>query len=92
MEQTLRIVLSAFVVVVAPLLLTLLKKNIDKIREENLREVIKVLVEAAEQLLKETDPTGEKRKQYVKDQLELLGIEYSPYIDSLIESNVLYLY
>lgn len=89
MKQMVQILLSAFVVVAAPLVLILLKKNVDKIQEEHLREVVMVLVEAAEQLLKEMDPTGEKRKQYVKDQLELLGIKYSPYIDSLIESSVL---
>lgn len=53
-----------------------------------LSNTVKTLVAAAEELLKEDDPTGEKRKAYVTEQLEALEVEVTNYVDALIESCV----
>lgn len=63
----------------------------EKIGTENAKAVesaVKVLVEAAEELLKDEDPTGEKRKSYVLEQVAALGIECDGYVNALIESFV----
>lgn len=79
-------------VLIACVLLPAVKKFLDeKVSEKNravLIHLVTVFVEAAEQLLKEDDPTGEKRKAYVVEQLKLLGFEITTYIENLIESNV----
>lgn len=85
----LRIVVSVFIIVSSPFILRLIKKYVDKIQDEKLRSIVLTFVEAADQMLKETDPTGEKRKAYVLESLKELGIENSTYINALIEQAVL---
>ncbi len=58
----------------------------DKINK--IGELVTVFVAAAEQLLKEDDPTGEKRKAYVVDQLKALGYEVTEWVNAYIESAV----
>ena len=49
---------------------------------------IDAFVEAADQLYKEDDPTGEIRNNYVKTQLTNLGIAITAEINGYIESSV----
>lgn len=55
---------------------------------DKLNNLVSIFVAAAEQLLKEEDPTGEKRKAYVVDQLKALGYEITEAINGYIESAV----
>ena len=84
-----KVVVSAFIIVASPLVLVLIKKLIDRVQDAKLRETILTFVEAADQMLKKVDPTGEKRKEYVIKCLEELGIMQSAYINALIEQAVL---
>ena len=51
-------------------------------------KLITALVEAAEQTLKEDDPTGQLRKNYVVTQLRALNYEMTEQVDALIEAAV----
>ena len=62
-----------------------------KIDEKNLSKIKDYICEfcmAAEQTLKAEDPTGEKRKAYVIEQLMRLNVEVTPYINAMIEAFV----
>ena len=64
---------------------------VTKVGEEKaakLAEYIEKFVRAAEQMYKEVDETGEKRKQYVIDQLRDLGYTITDEINARIESEV----
>ena len=89
MNNIILTVLSAALVVAMPLILLIIKKHLDKLKDDELRSIIQTYVEAAEQLLKEQDPTGEKRLQFVLDSLEKAGIPSNDYIRALIEQVVL---
>lgn len=52
--------------------------------------IVLEIVAAAEQMLKDKDPTGEKRKQYVLDRLKNKGIDINmDELNDMIESAVL---
>lgn len=51
-------------------------------------EYIEKFVRAAEQMYKDTDVTGEKRKEYVVEQLKSLGYIITDEINAKIESEV----
>ncbi|GEM_PF-1659936 len=60
-----------------------------KEQRDNLYNIIKIAVQAADQLLKLTDPTGENRKQYVLNYLNNIGLKVnSEDLETMIESAV----
>ena len=83
------ITVCALIVVSSPLVLMIIKNYLDKLKDDRLRYIVQTYVEAAEQLLKEIDPTGEKRLQYVLDSLAKMGISNNDYVRALIEQVVL---
>lgn len=62
--------------------------KIKSIEDSKLRDLVETFVNAAEQLLKDEDPTGEKRKEYVVNQLHLLEIEVTGLVNAMIEEEV----
>ena len=62
--------------------------KIKDIEDKKLRDIVETFVNAAEQLLKDEDPTGEKRKEYVINQLHLLEIEVNGFVNAMIEEEV----
>jgi len=84
----LRILCVCLLSVLLPTVLQILKQKASSLEDQQLRSTISSLVCAAEQMLKEVDPTGAQRKQYVKDQLKILHIAYTPYIDAIVETCV----
>ncbi len=60
----------------------------ESIENRDLLLLIDSFVEAAEQLFKADDPTGEKRKSYVEEQLTQLGYLVNDRIDAYIEAAV----
>ena len=88
-EKITKIVVSAFIIVASPFVLLLIKRFADKIKDDKLRDIIVTFVEAADQMLKKVDPTGEQRKAYVLKALEEVGITNSAYVNALIEQAVL---
>ena len=60
----------------------------EEIEDEKLRALIESFVEAAEQLLKDDDPTGEKRKHYVEENLKQLGYVLNDQVNAYIEAYV----
>lgn len=65
-----------------------LKTNTTAREEESIRAVVRSFCRAAEQLLKEDDPTGSKRNAYVVEHLEQLGIAVTESVIAMIEGEV----
>lgn len=72
----------------APKIASLITINGQKMETEELLKIILAFVQAAEQLLKEDDPTGEKRQQYVYDKLVELGYDVTDTVASFVEGAV----
>ena len=60
----------------------------ESIKNKDLLLLIDSFVEAAEQLFKADDPTGQKRKKYVEEQLMALGFAITEQIEAYIEASV----
>lgn len=65
-----------------------LKARTEAAQATQLDQLIYDIVAAAEQTLKESDPTGEIRKQYVVDLLEQLGFVIDKELHARIEAAV----
>lgn len=72
----------------APKIASLIKINGESIESSEIMKLVLCFVQAADQLLKDDDPTGEKRKQYVIENLEALGYEITDAIIAMIEGSV----
>lgn len=59
-----------------------------KTSQQTIEILIRSFVQAAEQLLHDDDPNGEKRMDYVKNALNSLGIEITKEVVSIIEGAV----
>lgn len=83
-----KLVAIILVAYVLPELKNWLSNKIGEEKAAKLAEYIEKFVKAAEQMYKEVDETGEKRKQYVIDQLRDLGYVITDEINARIESEV----
>lgn len=83
--EVIAVILAGFVL---PKLRAYLKGKLDAEQWEALKRLVTVLVEAAEQTLKEDDPTGKLRKQYVVSQLHELSYDVTEEVNALIEAAV----
>lgn len=83
--EVIAVILAGFVL---PKLRAYLKAKLDAEQWEALKRLVTVLVEAAEQTLKEDDPTGKLRKQYVVSQLHELSYDVTEEVNALIEAAV----
>ena len=72
----------------APKISGWLEANTTDKEEAAIRAAVKSFCRAAEQLLKEDDPTGKKRNTYVLENLEKLGIAITESVIAVIESEV----
>ena len=90
LEQVLQVVIAIIGVVLTGLIIPLIKSKRNVIDLEKTYSIIKILVQSAEQLLHEVDPTGEKRRMFVERGLKRYGIQLSQgELESLRESAVL---
>ena len=62
--------------------------NAGKSAQEKLEQLVTAFARAAEQMFHDVDPTGEKRNQFVKQQLEATGVEITSAVINMIESAV----
>lgn len=72
----------------APKVSQWLETNTTAKEEAAIRALVRSLCRAAEQLLKEDDPTGAKRNAYVIEQLESLGVAITESVLAMIEGEV----
>lgn len=87
-EYIIRILACIFFIFILP---TAKKWLSDKIGSDNADYVyqqICIFAQAAEQLLKMNDPDGTKRKEYVVNKIEELGVEVNQTVLDMIESAV----
>ena len=91
-EQIVDIVVKLAAIILVAYVLPEFKKwltiKIGEEKAEKLAELIYKFVTAAEQMYKDTDATGEFRKQYVMEQLRKLGYVITDEINAQIESEV----
>lgn len=62
--------------------------NTDKTTQELINQLVTAFARAAEQLFHDTDPSGTKRQQFVREQLSALGIEITEAVINMIEGAV----
>lgn len=65
-----------------------LETHTNKTNQQQIEALVKSFVQAAEQLLHNDDPDGTKRMQYVKNELNALGVEINKEIIGMIEGQV----
>lgn len=84
--------LAAFVVgllaYLAPKAKSWLRANTDAATLENIRCLVQSFARAAEQLYHDQDPSGEKRQQFVQEQLLAMGVSVSEAVINMIEGAV----
>lgn len=83
--KILAVVITGYLI---PKLKAYLSARLNAEQQAELDRLIRAFVEAAEQTLKAEDPTGEKRKAYVVQQLQALNYEITSELDALIEAAV----
>lgn len=66
-------IIGVVTVLITYYLIPYLKTKLSKEKQDDFDKWVRIAVQAAEQLLKATDPTGEKRKKYVLDFLKKKG-------------------
>lgn len=62
--------------------------NTSKATQARVRQLIQAFARAAEQLYHDTDPGGEARNRFVREQLTALGIEITEAVLNMIEAEV----
>lgn len=62
--------------------------NTDEIAQDRINQLVTTFARAAEQLFHDTDPSGAKRQQFVREQLSALGIEITEAVINMIEGAV----
>ncbi len=65
-----------------------LEANTNAAASENVQRLVTAFAQAAEQLYHDTDPKGTVRKQFVEEQLQLLGVEVTETVINMIEGAV----
>ena len=83
-----KIIAGVIVIYVIPKIRELIVSKIGTEKAKILDKHIFDFVQAADQLYKTSDPTGEIRNKYVKDQLMSLGYVITDIINAQIESKV----
>lgn len=91
LDIVVRLLAALFVGIVAylaPKISSFIKINGEALESQEFRNIVLCFVQAADQLLKDDDPTGEKRMKYVLDNIEALGYEITESIIAIIEGSV----
>ena len=62
--------------------------NASKSTQDKLQTLVRSFARAAEQLYHDTDPSGEARNRFVREQLTALGVEITEAVINMIEGAV----
>ena len=65
-----------------------LEANMHKSAQDQIQQLVRAFARAAEQLYHDTDPSGEARNRFVREQLTALGVEVTEAIINMIEGAV----
>ena len=65
-----------------------LQANTDAATQENVRKLVQSFARAAEQLYYDQDPDGQKRQQFVQEQLRAMGVVVTEAVINMIEGAV----
>lgn len=82
------LIITILVAILTPKIEAWLAAQIGKEKAMKLIETIRYVVEAAEQIFRDVDGDGSIRKNFVREQLTLSGIEYNEQIDAIVEGLV----
>ncbi len=81
-------VLVALLAYLTPTVRAWLTANASRNDQEKIGQLVRAFVRAAEQLMRDNDPTGDRRNQFVREQLTALGVELTEAVLNMIESEV----
>lgn len=65
-----------------------IQADVDATTQENIRRLVQSFARAAEQLYHDQDPSGEKRQQFVQEQLRAMGVAVTEAVINMIEGAV----
>lgn len=65
-----------------------IQANTDAATQENIRRLVQSFARAAEQLYHDQDPDGQKRQQFVQEQLRAMGVVVTEAVINMIEGAV----
>ena len=84
--------LAAFVVgllaYLTPKVKAWMQAHTDAATQENIRKLVQSFARAAEQLYHDQDPDGQKRQQFVQEQLRAMGVVVTEAVINMIEGAV----
>ena len=86
-----KLLAAAFVALLAyltPRAKAWLEANVTRTTQERVQQLVQAFARAAEQLYRETDPSGEARNRFVREQLTALGVEVTEAVINMIEGAV----
>ena len=81
-------VFVALVAYLTPKAKAWLEANASRSTQERLQQLVRAFARAAEQLYHDTDPSGEARNRFVREQLTALGVEVTEAVLNMIEGAV----
>ena len=81
-------VFVALVAYLTPKAKAWLEANASRDTQERLQQLVRSFARAAEQLYHDTDPSGEARNRFVREQLTALGVEVTEAVLNMIEGAV----
>lgn len=91
-NQVIGYLIAGLVLIVFSVLAKKAEKGIvawaEKTENADLKEIVQVFCEAAEQMFKIGDDTGKQRKTYVKNMLTICGIDVTEEVNAMIEAAV----
>ena len=88
LARLLAVFAAGIVLYLAPKVREWFMSSSDKNTQERIHQMIVAFAKAAEQLFHDTDPSGAKRQQFVREQLSALGIEITEAVINMIEGAV----
>ena len=86
-----KLLAAAFLALVAyltPRAKAWLEANASRSTQEQIQQLVRSFARAAEQLYHDTDPSGEARNRFVREQLTALGVEVTEAVLNMIEGAV----
>ena len=86
--KRLAVLMAGLLVYLTPKVKAWLEAHTSRAAQERLRLLVQAFAQAAEQLYHDTDPSGETRSRFVREQLSALGVEVTEAVCNMIEGAV----
>ena len=86
--KLLAVLMAGLLAYLTPKVKAWLEAHTSRAAQERLRLLVQAFAQAAEQLYHDTDPSGETRSRFVREQLSAVGVEVTEAVCNMIEGAV----